>query len=158
MSRGIMVFSERPELRRELLGKARQLANATRSDVGLCVPVGSNVEFEAFAAEGADVIYTVSAKDLSAAEYSNFVRPRGCPVRTDAHSHRRYQDGYGGRAAASRALPGRLCRLGGRGGDRPGEWADNSQLHVVRGHRSGHVSLLSRTGRLECRSGCFRGL
>lgn len=71
MGTGILVCSEQPELARELLGKARRVADVSRSQVSLLVSgeVTGN-EVERYAANGADVIYSTDKRLSNSDEWT----------------------------------------------------------------------------------------
>lgn len=71
MAAGILVWSDRPVVALELLGKARQLADATGGQVSLCL--GGDVaaaELEVYASSGADVVYSTDADHLDSARWA----------------------------------------------------------------------------------------
>lgn len=58
MSAGILVWSERPALERELLGQARRLADGADHEVCVCAHGEiDSTELDSYAASGADVVY-----------------------------------------------------------------------------------------------------
>jgi electron transfer flavoprotein alpha subunit len=66
----ILVWSERPELARELLGEARRLADQSEGEVGLCVSGEMTPsELDSYAAYGAHVLYLTNKAFLDPAEW-----------------------------------------------------------------------------------------
>jgi electron transfer flavoprotein alpha subunit len=74
MASGILVWSERPDLAAELLGKARRLADAAGGEVSICtIDAAGPAETAAFAAQGADAVYATDASPSDAARYADLV-------------------------------------------------------------------------------------
>jgi len=60
MSAGVLVWSERPLLARELLGQGRRLADSAGREVSVCAASGVTAsELSTFTAGGADVVYVI---------------------------------------------------------------------------------------------------
>jgi electron transfer flavoprotein alpha subunit len=67
MARRILVWSERPALANELLGKARQLADDAGGEVCICAVEADATEPGVLASHGADIVYVSDASPVGAA-------------------------------------------------------------------------------------------
>lgn len=71
MATGVLVWSEQPELARELLGEARRVADSSAGEVSLCVSGEiKGDELQEYAANGADVVYVTDKRPMDAAGWA----------------------------------------------------------------------------------------